>query len=172
RPVILELRTDARQAWIDWWNGHAEEMNDPDLPAALLGPWAKLKSYAARLALVVHLLRLVCEETPYEQHIDLESLQRATRLVAYFKSHLRVTYDRITFRPDDRRDAGVLDWVRRKGGGECTARDLVTNKVAGIRKSSEAVQALKSLVDRALGRMETRTAANGRKVDHFVTNKG
>jgi hypothetical protein len=121
------MRTDARQAWIDWWNGHADEMNDPDLPAALLGPWAKLKSYAARLALVVHLLRLVCEETPYEQHIDLESMQRA---------------------------------------------DLVTNKVAGIRKSSEAVQVLKSLVDRALGRLETRTAANGRKVDHFVTSKG
>jgi hypothetical protein len=172
RPVILEMRPDARQAWIDWWNSHADEINNPDLPAVLLGPWSKLKSYAARLALIIHLLRLVCEETPYEQQIDLESMQRALRLVAYFKSHLRVTYERITFHPDDQRDMAVLDWIRRKGEGECTARDLLNNRVAGIRKASEAVQVLKSLVDRGLGQFDTRTAVNGRRVDHFVTSKG
>src|SRR5262249_24391354 len=114
RPVILEMRADARQAWIDWWNSHADEINDPDLPAVLLGPWSKLKSYVARLILVVHLLRLVCEETPYEQQVDLESIQRGLCLVSYFKSHLAAIYEKITLQPEDNRDMVVLEWIRRK----------------------------------------------------------
>jgi hypothetical protein len=171
RPVILEMHADARQAWIDWWNGHADEINDPDLPAVLLGPWSKLKAYAARLALVVHLLRLVCTETPDEQHIDLESMRRGLRLVSYFKSHARVVYDKITLKPEDHRAMAVLDWVRRKGEGECTARSLVTNKVAGIHKTSEATKVMKNLEDRGLGETVARTAANGRQVTYLVLRK-
>jgi hypothetical protein len=172
RPILLEMRADARQAWIDWWNDHADEINDPDLPAVLLGPWSKLRGYAARLVLIIHLLRLVCKETPYEANIDLDSMQRGLRLVAYFKSHLRVVYEKIRFRPEDTIDQVVLDWIRRKGEGKCTARDLVTYKVGGIGKASQATKVMRSLQDRELGEIVSRKAPNGRAVDYFVISKG
>ena len=49
---LVRFSAAAKEAWVAWWDAHAAEMASPELPAELLGPWGKLKSYAARLALV------------------------------------------------------------------------------------------------------------------------
>src|SRR5262249_2944360 len=56
---VVKMSPAAKEAWIGWWNQHAAEMRSQDLPIQLLGPWGKLKAYAARLALVLHYLWLV-----------------------------------------------------------------------------------------------------------------
>src|SRR5262249_60030887 len=53
---VVHFSPAGKQAWVSWWNAHTAELRGPDLPAPLVGPWGKLKSYAARLALVLHFL--------------------------------------------------------------------------------------------------------------------
>ena len=59
RPHFVRLEREARGAWQALVDRLTLEMNDPDFPPQLRGPWSKLKVYAARLALIVHLLRWV-----------------------------------------------------------------------------------------------------------------
>jgi hypothetical protein len=91
RPHFLRLTTTGREGWERFTQAHADEMNTVEFPAYLRGPWSKLRGYGARLALIVHCLRQVCGETA-EPDVDGEDLERATQLVAYFKSHARKVY--------------------------------------------------------------------------------
>jgi len=42
---VVHFSPAGREAWVAWWDGHAAEMRSPDLPAQLIGPWGKLRSY-------------------------------------------------------------------------------------------------------------------------------
>jgi hypothetical protein len=91
RPHFLRLTATGRQAWERFTQVHADEMNAAEFPAYLRGPWSKLRGYGARLALIVHCLRQVCGEA-MEGGVDGECVDRAARLVSYFKSHARKVY--------------------------------------------------------------------------------
>ena len=88
---MVKLTADGRRAWQLFTEQHAEERNADDFPPHLAGPWSKLRGYAARLAAIVHFLRWACGETECED-VDGESMARAAKLVAYFKSHTRKVY--------------------------------------------------------------------------------
>jgi hypothetical protein len=165
-PRVVQMTPEARALWVRWFNEHAVEMDAESLPRALRGPWAKLKAYAARLALVVHLLRLACSEVSQED-VDEESLHRAIRLINYFKSHARKVYRQLELTPEDSESQRAIDWIR-SHGGECTARQLMRANVAGVRKQSEAVKLLRDLVDRGMGTIINQRAANGKEVSVFV----
>jgi hypothetical protein len=91
RPFLVQLTPCGRRAWQEFTEAHAAERNADDFPLHLVGPWAKLRGYAARLALIVHMLRQVAGEVQTES-VDGESMGRAARLVHYFKSHARKVY--------------------------------------------------------------------------------
>jgi hypothetical protein len=71
----------------------------------LTGPWAKLKSYAGRFALVLHLLDLVTrpdyQPGADEGLIGAVTVERMVALVNYFKSHARLVYGRLNASPYD-----------------------------------------------------------------------
>jgi hypothetical protein len=93
RPYFVRLSSCGRTAWQEFTRQHAAELNAPDFPDYLRGPWSKLRTYGARLALIVHTLRSVCGETAEaDADADAESVGRAASLVAYFKSHARKVY--------------------------------------------------------------------------------
>src|SRR5262249_20599927 len=91
QPVLRHLTRCGRDAWEKFTGAHAKEKNSPDFPPVLFGPWSKLKAYGARLALIIHFLRLTCGEVKSE-NIDGESMNRAADLVSYFKTHARKVY--------------------------------------------------------------------------------
>jgi hypothetical protein len=97
-PDRLHLKADAKGEWQAIFNGLVEEQNAEDFPAVLRGPWSKLKVYACRLALIVHLLRWITRETE-EKNVEAESVRRAGLLVEYFKSHTRKVYAAIDADP-------------------------------------------------------------------------
>ena len=141
-------------------------MDSPTLAPILKGPWSKLRSYCLRLALVIHLLRLVCGEVSAED-VDAESVNRAIQLVDYFKSHARKVYSFLLCDGDDRRIEQVVAWIR-DHNGECCARDIQRANVANIKKASDAGQVLKDLADRGYGELQNRNASNGRPVTFFI----
>src|SRR5262249_53515537 len=77
---VVQFAPAAKEAWIGWWNAHAAEMRSPDLPIQMVGPWGKLKAYAARLALILHYLWLV-QTGQDEGDLEEAGVDRAVRLI-------------------------------------------------------------------------------------------
>jgi hypothetical protein len=161
-PVVLDFTPGARDVWEEWYNRHAREMTSADFPDLLTGPWSKQVAYAARLALIVHLLRGACGEDVGE-NVDAESLGKALELIAYFQSHARVIYPRLRAGRDNDQVRRAVAWIRAHGG-TCTPTDLVRNNVAGVRRKSEAETLMKAIEDYGYGRRETARSANNRTV--------
>ena len=156
-PVKVAFTPEAKEIWVEWITAHYAEQEAPTFPTNLRGPWAKLDGYCARLALVVHFLRLACGEVKSEQ-VDETSVASAWALIDYFKSHTRRVYQRLRTTRDDQRALRALAWIRRQpekdGQVQVSARDLLTNHVAGVKTSSEAKALLSDLEDRGLGLTE------------------
>jgi hypothetical protein len=161
----VKLSPAAKQAWICWYNAHGAEMRSSELPPELIGPWAKLINYAARLTLLLHYLWLPPaddeEGDDEEGDVGPASVERAVRLIDYFKSHLRLVYSRLRQTPENREIANIIAWVRRKGG-RCTARQLLqAHKVANAEKAKKL---LKEIAEHGDGRLEWLDAKNNKKV--------
>jgi hypothetical protein len=161
---VVRFSPAAKEAWVGWWNAHAADIRSPELPAQLIGPWGKLRSYAARFTLLLHYLWLVQTEQD-ELDVQAVSVERAVRLIDYYKSHLKLVYARLRQTPEDNRLFEVIDWLRRQGG-QCTVRQVVrARKVADTEKAKKV---LKELEARGYGRIEWREGGNGRKVQWFL----
>jgi hypothetical protein len=136
RPYFVQLNMNGRDAWKKFTTEHAAEQNAEDFPAFLVGPWAKLKGYGARLALVIHELRRACQEVAKRApgfrllqevgtEVDGWSMNCAAELVAYFKGHIRKVYALMDADPqigDARRVLACL--ARHKTLNQFTRRDV------------------------------------------------
>jgi hypothetical protein len=111
------LTFDAREPWSDLVNELVRDQNREDFPPMLRGPWAKLKVYAARLALTLHLLRWVTGGTK-EKNVDRESVVRAGLLVRCFHSHTRKVFAVIGADPEVEDAKRVLQWIERERPSE------------------------------------------------------
>jgi hypothetical protein len=89
RPVLLRLDSEGRRAWERFTARHAAELNDPEFPDHLRGPWSKLRGYCGRLALVLHELHRACYGDGVGRDVCGEIVDRAASLTDYFKAHRR-----------------------------------------------------------------------------------
>lgn len=91
-PILSRLSGCGREAWVDFTRGHAEQLNDPDFPDHLRGPWSKLRGYCARLALVLRFVAAAIDGEGGPIEVDGLAMLRAAELIRYFKAHwLRVS---------------------------------------------------------------------------------
>jgi hypothetical protein len=111
RPFYAHLTGCGRKAWQAFTQAHADEINHPDFPAFLFGPWSKLKGYCGRLALILHYLRWACDEAHSENEVDGESVDRATRLIDYFKGHTKKVYAVMDADPKVAAARKALAWI-------------------------------------------------------------
>jgi len=163
-PRVVAWDTTGRQTFIEFANELYAELADPDFPEMLRGPFSKLEGYGARLALLLHLCRLVCGEAPLEA-VDKVSVLGAVALVHYFKSHARRVYARLQATPEDQQVARALAWIVRQGG-QVTARALLRHHVGGVKTTSEAIQLLHTLEERGYGTVQE---GSKRRVTFAVT---
>jgi len=87
-PLFLRLSQDGMAAWRRHTTALAAEMNDPEFPEHLHGPWAKFKGYAARVALILHCLDEAFAEGLVGE-IDGNDVDRAWKVIAFFKEHCK-----------------------------------------------------------------------------------
>src|SRR5262249_21253109 len=113
RPRLLRLTKEGRGAWQRFTDDLAHEMNADDFPEHLHGPWAKMRGYGGRLALIVHLIRWACGDVK-DEDVDGLSMDSASALIGYFKAHTKRTSAAIG---GDRRTADakrILAWIQRE----------------------------------------------------------
>lgn len=157
---VLTFTTEGREEWVDWITSHYEEQEAPTFPVHLLGPWSKMEGYAARLALIIHVLRYVCKETT-SPHVDQFSMASAADLITYFKSHARRVYDELHTTPEDAQVASALTWIRKQPGRKATGRDVQRAGLKGVHTSDEAKALLCKLRDEGYGSVQMKAARRG-----------
>ena len=123
-PCIVTLSDSAKRLFAEFCNTSADErarMNSEAQKAF----WPKLTGYAARIALVFHVVKWMDGATADRQIVDAETMESAIRLTQWFKREsLRIVE---TVRGEaaqvDMEARAILDAIRRNGG-EITVREL------------------------------------------------
>jgi hypothetical protein len=164
--VTHELAPGVFEIFRDWVNENYAEMDSG--PANLRGPWAKLVTYCARLALIIHLIRRVCGETT-SRDVDEESMRRAIALASYFKSHARKVYQHLYASAEEKQITTVVAWLKKRPGCKASLHDFVTYKVGGVTNRDQALAIFGKLEENRWGHIQERApATGGRTTVEFV----
>ena len=165
QPKALLLTKEGRAVFAKFCDDLSQRVNSGMVAPSLVGVAAKMKSYCARFALVIHLLRHAVGEFGEgvsEGAVDEEDVGRAVRLCDYFMQHAAIAYRCLQQSETDKQVAKLLDWMRRNKFMRCCARDVMRANVAGIKAKSTAEKLFGAAIDRGLGVWDTPTAGKER----------
>ena len=148
RPLILELTPQGKTSWIRFYNSHAAEQED--LTGDLAATWSKLEAYAARLALVVHLVRSAADDPTlrYPDAIDEVSVEAGIALTRWFGHEAKRIYAMFGEGDDDSQRRQLAELIERKGG-MVTVRDW--QRARSHKTSSDAESELADLAEVGYG---------------------
>jgi hypothetical protein len=106
---------DAKEAYINAYDMHREEMARPGFPRYLRSVWAKLEAYTLRLTLIVACCRFA--SSGVAERVELEDVLRAAHLVDYFKEQARRVFGTLRGYDEKKRLLeAVADFVGSEGG--------------------------------------------------------
>ncbi len=165
-PVDIPLSSDGKRAWIEFYNHHAKEQ--ANLTGELAAAFSKLEGYAARLALLVHLVRVATDDsTVNSMEIDAQSVTAGATLVSWFGNEVRRVC--ATFgESEEARERRELEELIRRKGGSVTSRDLMRSS-RQYATAAAAESALEDLVKAGIGtwRKDDHGGGRGRPVRRF-----
>ncbi|MFM9965347.1 MAG: YfjI family protein [Planctomycetaceae bacterium] len=123
QPIVVGLTPAAKAVWITFYNEHAEEQ--ANLSGDLAAAWSKLECYAARLALVVHCVRVVSRAPSLisPDAVDESSIGAGITLARWFGHEARRVYAMLAETEDDTDQRQLVEWIRTRGR-TATAREL------------------------------------------------
>ena len=123
QPIVVGLTPAAKAMWITFYNEHAAEQ--ADLSDDLAAAWSKLECYAARLALVLHCVRVVSRDPSLTSHdaVDEVSIGAGITLSRWFGHEARRVYAMLAETEDGTEHRQLVEWIQRRGGST-TAREL------------------------------------------------
>src|SRR5262249_52273007 len=148
-PHVLTLSPEARAAWVAFYDGRAAE--DADAEGVLAAALAQTEVYAARLALLHHVISRVHRGVSDLEPIGRESLEAGVGLARWFSAEMRRIYAKM-FDSADERNADKLVGVIQARGGRITLRELMQTNSRRYPDAASATAALARLVEIGLGR--------------------
>lgn len=144
-PHFLVFDPAARHLWQEWTERIAAGANADDADPVLRGPTVKLSGYAARLALVVHLLRAAYGEH-LDDTIDAEDMRRGADLGAYFLCHARRAWAAVGLDGRHTATRRLVRWITARKGEPFTRRDAHRALHRVFSSSEELTEPLLTLV--------------------------
>jgi hypothetical protein len=151
RPHIFALAPQAKECWIEWFTrwGDATDSAEGEQASAM----AKLEGYAARLALIHHVVSLTAADPDRLaiHPITDTSLRAAIALVEWFASEARRVYTILRETAEERECRRLVEWIEARGS-TVTVRELHRANQRRWPTSEHAEIALDALVQAGLGR--------------------
>jgi hypothetical protein len=165
-PVALSLRDDARHAWIAFYEEWAREQAQAD--EAVAAALAKLEGYAARLALLHHVVTHVGLGVDDRRPVGRRSIEAGVALARWFAYEARRQYCELAETEAERTTRRLVESVQARGGA-ITAKELRDNNRRRYPTADEARRALDALVQARLGEWGPRptTGRGGRPTQEF-----
>lgn len=172
RPIDLQFTEKARRLWVKFYNEHALEQ--VQLNGDMAAAWSKLEGYAARFALLIHLVRYAANDPTLIQNdlIDEDSLAAAIDISRWFGDEASRIYATIGARTEtyEQRERRLLIRTIKSVGGGITPRELMRRSRRYRNSVADAEAALEVLVTADLGfwRDRATTGKGGRPTKEFV----
>lgn len=168
RPAVVHLSPEAKELFIQFVNEHGIEQ--ADMSGDMAAVWSKLEGGAARISLVLHLVRCATRDIPPYQasHIDAASMAAGIKLARWFGREAQ-RVESLFAETDEQREARELvEWIEKRGGS-ITARDLQNSHRRYSHSADIAEAALAQLAKAGLGKT-TVIPTGGRPRFEFVLN--
>jgi hypothetical protein len=153
KSKVLALTPDAQKAWIDFYNEHGAEQKEQS--GDLAAVWSKLEAAAARIALIVHCVRVAADDVTlaYDEIIDEDSIHAGITLSRWFGFEITRVYAALEEGEYEQGQRGLYERVLAKGG-HITPRELMRTSNAYSGSSEEAEKALQGLVNIGWGKWD------------------
>lgn len=174
-PIDLQFTEKARKLWVKFYNEHALEQ--VQLNGDMAAAWSKLEGYAARFALLIHLVRYAANDPTlkYSDQIDEDCLAAAIEISRWFGDEASRIYATIGARTETReqRERRLLIRTIKSVARGITARELMRHCRRYRSSVADAQAALESLVRDNLGIWQNRTTTGkgGRPTQEFVLHE-
>jgi hypothetical protein len=158
-PYFVGLDRPAKDVWVDWFNrwGMRKDSSEGEQAAAL----AKLEGYAARLALVHHVVALAVEGVAEPREVTRSSLEAGIALAEWFADEAIRIYKTLKESDRDRAQRHLVEWIAAHGG-RVSVRQLQKANSRRWPSHEAAEEDLEELVRGGLGEwVEGERPANG-----------
>jgi DNA polymerase-1 len=152
-PHALRLAPDAKKLWIRFYNDWAGEQAaaEGEMAAAL----AKLEAYAARFALLHHVVTCVGLEVDDQREVGTKSIEAGIALCHWFANEARRIYATLSESTEERDARRLVEWIQARGG-KVTVKELQHSNNRKYPTADEAAAALNSLTEVGAARWEDR----------------
>ena len=159
-PQVLTLEPDALGVFKEWWNEIGQQRLQATGPTKSM--LSKAEAWAARLALVCHLIRQAGAEPALRSRIDADSITRGVGLARWAAREWTRVFRLMEQGGDDAADARLREWIVSRGGS-ASVRD-VRRGLRRYQAPGRAEEGLRRLV--ASGAAEwTADSSGGRPAD-------
>jgi hypothetical protein len=149
-PEILRLTKQARDVFRGWFN----EVNAMMLEASgdYLAALSKLEETAARLAMIVHIVRAAAGDSKLldQSRVDADSMRAGVELARWYAAEARLVYGLFSESESDRDERRLIEWLERQPGRRATARKAAQN-LSWIESSDDALKRLSALAKAGFG---------------------
>jgi hypothetical protein len=158
-PHVLCLSPGAKAAWVAFYNDWAREQ--AAVGGELAAAFSKLEAYAARFALLHHIVGRVARGEDELAAIKEESVEAGAVLCRWFAAEARRVYAILAESTEDRDTRRLVELIQAQGG-RITARQLMRTNCRRYPDADAAESALEFLVEAGLARwVEADTAMRG-----------
>lgn len=166
QPRALVLSAEAKERFISWVDSNGILMfGESDEVAA---SFAKIEGYAARLALVIHMIRWAEGDLDLDSEVvDAASMEMGIEIAKWFREEQVRVYDVLTESEEEEVQRKLIELIQAVGG-RITASQL-TRKMRAYREDIEAAEkALDNLVEAGVGVWKKSPPGTpGRPTRHF-----
>ncbi len=172
QPVLVPLSEDGKSEWVKFYNAHGQEQ--ANLSGDLSAAWSKLEGYAARFALIFHLVRCADDDPTLADAgaIDARSVLAGAALSRWFGNEARRVYAMLDESDDERDCRELVDLIQRKGGS-ISCREVVQSS-RKYRTVDDAHAALGALAQGGYGSWQTpgQHGPGAPRAKRFVLTRG
>jgi hypothetical protein len=168
QPVTHPLSAQAKRLWVEFVEQETEDQTLADGDLAALGN--KTRGYAARLALLIHLVRCAADDSTIASphFVDADSITAGVGLARWFRQEGERVYAILSAGQDAEQARKLVELIRRKGG-QVSARELRRSCRQFRHHADAAEEALNDLVQAGLGHwvLEDHDGQRGRPTQVF-----
>lgn len=166
----LPLSKDAKAIWAKFYDEWGEEQAsaEGEVAAAL----SKLEGYAARFALLHHVVAHVGLDSDDIREVGPRSIEAGITLCRWFAEEARRIYSTLTESNEERDARRLLEWIRSKGG-RTTVKQLQRSNDKKYPTTEAATSVLETLVVAGFGTWEDRPVSGkgGRPTREFLLSQ-
>lgn len=165
-PYVLHLAPEAKAVWVAFYREWAQQQAQAE--GELAAAYAKLEAYAARFALLHHVVSHIHVDADDRRPVGTRSVEAGIALARWFAREARRIYRTLTESTEERETRRLVEFIRGRGG-KITVKDLQHTNSRKYPTAEAAEAALEGLVQAEWGGWVERaqTAKGGRPTRDF-----